>query len=405
MSKIHCRLVLQGVAIDSKGRVTPCCIWQHKGPPDQWGNVDRDTSVGDITRENIFQIYHGEKWKQVRKWFATKDTLPTPCEICSNQQADNMVSFRELSFDIDPVWRKKEEKLFDNIDPTTGEIKGNHIDFLDVRFSNLCNMKCRMCGPTWSSLWAEEEGDETPFQSCYSEDTFNSILELLPNLRTIYFAGGEPLLAKEHYLILEELIRLKEAGIVTNDPILKYNSNCTILKYKNKDLFDLWKHFNHIDYSVSLEHYGERAEYIRHGVDWGTIESNLLSFKDKPNVEVSTVSTVQFYNYPTYHLFHDYMKQDKFSHIKYMSSSYLYNPLWYNPAVVHDDIKSTATANRRNIKKIDDKNSILSIVNSAQEVSKFHSMKKDLEKENLHRDNLRGEDFYKTFPEYAGIFD
>jgi hypothetical protein len=42
---------------------------------------------------------------------------------------------------------------------------------------------------------------------------------------------------------------------------------------------------NGVDIYASIDHYGERAEYIRHGTDWGLVESNFLQAKKTPYYE------------------------------------------------------------------------------------------------------------------------
>ena len=185
MSKIPCRYVLQGLSISPDGFAKPCCVWQNYSN----GEYVVNTATGVITKDSIESIYHSKKWNDVRKYFVNEDKLPPPCTICEKEEKHSANSPRLQSYDHTKEVKDKQMALWDKVDPKTGAIEGNHIDFLDIRFSNLCNMKCRMCGPTWSSLWAEEENYEVPFVSCYSKETFDSILEMLPNIRTIYFAG------------------------------------------------------------------------------------------------------------------------------------------------------------------------------------------------------------------------
>ena len=76
------------------------------------------------------------------------------------------------------------------------------------------------------------------------------------------------LITPEHYVILEEMIRKGRT-----DTILRYNTNASI-SYKQYDIFDLWKHFDRIELSCSID-YGERAEVMRHGTDWARVEEKL----------------------------------------------------------------------------------------------------------------------------------
>ena len=159
----------------------------------------------------------------------------------------------------------------------------------DYRFSNLCNLSCRMCGPIFSSKWEREisenfesesevpEGFEWGF-SKLSQVNYSSDVEELRenalngNVRDIYWVGGEPLLWPEHWSIMEELVtsgRSKEIDV-------RYNTNLTILKNKNLDLVeDLLPNFKSFTIGASQDGYGEVAEYIRTGLDFEEWETNL----------------------------------------------------------------------------------------------------------------------------------
>lgn len=391
-TKIPCRYITHGLSIDPKGDVKPCCVWQ---------GVEAMPGISYISQNNtktINQIYHGNRWSDIRKWFVNNDTLPPMCNVCSNIESTGNKSPRLLSYDLEN--EEIQKQAFENINKKTGQIDKNYIDFIDIRFSNLCNLKCRMCVPECSSLLAEEDGINPSYTSWASSDFLQLIFDILPQVRTIYFAGGEPLLAKEHYQILEELIRIKHFNIN-----ICYNSNGTVLQYKNKDLFELWKDFKNIDFLVSLDHYGERAEYIRHPCDWSKVEKNLLRLKHLKNVSTKIITTIQLYNYCTYNEFHEYMKQSKFAHIKSLGTSLLSYPNFYSIKVLPSKYKIAAKKSISNIINLDKDNSICDFSNYADSDDLWDTLKDKLREEILYRDKLRNEDFCKTFPELKGLLN
>ena len=98
-----------------------------------------------------------------------------------------------------------------------GSIDNFETIYLDFRFSNLCNFKCRSCRPEWSSTWAKEASTNQnhPYQdwdgyiprhNLTEEEFIDKFRNTLKTVKRIYFAGGEPLAAKEHYWILNYLI-------------------------------------------------------------------------------------------------------------------------------------------------------------------------------------------------------
>jgi sulfatase maturation enzyme AslB (radical SAM superfamily) len=91
----------------------------------------------------------------------------------------------------------------------------------------------------------------------------------LDHVEQIYFAGGEPLMMAEHYNILDELERRGRF-----DVRLIYNTNFTHTRLKDRSVFDYWKKFKSVSVGASLDAMGARAEYIRKGTVWATVEQN-----------------------------------------------------------------------------------------------------------------------------------
>ena len=129
-----------------------------------------------------------------------------------------------------------------------------------------------------------------------------AILEHIDEIELCYFAGGEPMLTEEHFLMLEEFIRRGKR------PVLRYNTNASQLKYKKYDILELWKHFDKVEVSCSVDHFGERAEWLRKGTNWGTVENNLLMFRDLEQVEFSMNTVFSMFNYPMIGEFYQYLK-------------------------------------------------------------------------------------------------
>jgi len=110
-------------------------------------------------------------------------------------------------------------------------------------------------------------------------------------LKKIYFSGGEPLLMDEHWQILEALDKEKRY-----DVILSYNSNLGSLSYKNTSVIDYWKKWGEAIWLwPSIDEIGVRAELIRKGTDWSTVETNLKKLKEtgihiRPAITVSAMN-------------------------------------------------------------------------------------------------------------------
>jgi organic radical activating enzyme len=158
----------------------------------------------------------------------------------------------------------------------------HEIHYWDVRFSNICNLKCRSCGSIFSSrwydddvkLWGKELRPRVQFAGRHEEDVWEQMQEHIPNLDQIYFAGGEPLIMEEHNRILKLLIAKGNTKVR-----LIYNTNLTELKYKKENVIELWKHFPNICVAASLDDMKDRAAIIRSGTNWGQVEQNIRDIK------------------------------------------------------------------------------------------------------------------------------
>jgi hypothetical protein len=121
----------------------------------------------------------------------------------------------------------------------------------------------------------------------FETDAWEQLVEHIDYVEQIYFAGGEPLMMEEHYNILEELERRGRF-----DVRLIYNTNFTHVKLKDRYVFDYWKKFKSVAVGASLDAMGSRAEYIRKGTQWDTVERNRQRM-------LETCPDVDFYISPT----------------------------------------------------------------------------------------------------------
>jgi len=246
-SNTSCEKLWNHLHINTNGDIIACC------------SSDHNYSFGNIKNSNIGSCVQSHSANSIRtamlgglKHFA--------CKPCYELEEQNIPSFRK------PL-SKQQFKLAQtsnlSFKPTS----------LDIRLSNICNLKCRMCTGKYSSKIAKEESQM--YNVKYNVLEHNDIKDpkqitnLLSDVNEIYFAGGEPLLMESHYQILDKLILLKKTSTK-----ITYNTNFTTLKFKNKSIFDYWKHFSNIKIGASLDAMSNHIEYIRNGTIWETIVSN-----------------------------------------------------------------------------------------------------------------------------------
>lgn len=173
----------------------------------------------------------------------------------------------------------------------SGEVEEPKFYHLDVRFSNVCNFRCRSCGP-WSS---------SRFGSLLRiRDVVAQLTPYLKTLEVIYFAGGEPLLMKEHYQILEWLIENH-----CTDVQLNYTTNFSVTRFQKWDVFELWKKFKNVTVVASVDAVGARGSYVRPGFSWhDALERRREMKRLCPHVDFyvnSTVSALNAFHLPELH--------------------------------------------------------------------------------------------------------
>lgn len=267
--------------VGTDGNVLPCCV------------ADQNYPIGNINEYPVDDILQSEQFNQIRKNMLNR----TRCKECSHcyVREDNNLDSPRISYN--KKYKDIIEKTKFNKDGSLSEVIPI---YLDIRLSNVCNLKCRMCSGYFSSSIAQEDAilfnntiaKESALNLQVRSDNIKQILKYIPHVEKIYFAGGEPLLSSEHYQILESLI---EHG--KTDVILQYNSNLTTLSYKKINVIDLWKHFKNLRIGASLDAHGSVAEYFRHGSDWSQILENLSNLKQNvKQLDLRITSAVGFYN-------------------------------------------------------------------------------------------------------------
>jgi len=144
----------------------------------------------------------------------------------------------------------------------------NNYNHMELRASNLCNFACIMCKKEDSSEIAKEVRS-------ISDADWVEVLEIAKNLKTLILTGGEPMLIKRYYELLDYLDKNVRLIIFTNCSV--YNP-----KFVEKMLL-----LNNVKLKLSLDGVEETAEYQRKNTIWSTVRNNAIAFSKLPmEVEV-----------------------------------------------------------------------------------------------------------------------
>jgi sulfatase maturation enzyme AslB (radical SAM superfamily) len=241
--------------------------------------------VGNCHQDTLETIYRGPAMDELRTNMLNEIKSPA-CQRCYEQEQAGFFSGRKSA-------NKHHGHHIKRIED--GEF---HMSYWDIRFSNLCNLSCRSCGHIFSSSWYQDQArlagpdwaerhTALNIAGRTATDMWEQLIPHLDYVEQIYFAGGEPLMMKEHYNILDELERRGRF-----DVRLIYNTNFTQTRLKDRTVFDYWKRFKSVAVGASLDDQHDRAEYIRNGTRWLEVLANRAEM-------IETCPGVDFYISPT----------------------------------------------------------------------------------------------------------
>jgi radical SAM protein with 4Fe4S-binding SPASM domain len=307
------------------GRAYPCCLGNGKYP------------VGNFKQKSMREIWNDTDMREMRTNMLNEKSC-RQCSDCYEQESAGFASMRNNS-------NKNFGQHIGLINQTLpdGSLPDMKLHYWDVRFSNICNLKCRSCGSIFSSrwydddvkLWGKELRPRVQFAGRHEEDVWGQMQEHIPYLDQIYFAGGEPLIMEEHNRILRLLIEKGNTRVR-----LIYNTNLTELKFKKQSVLDLWKHFPTVCVAASLDDMGDRASIIRSGTDWAQVEQNIRDLKREcPHIDFMISPTLSAMNIWKFVEFHRYMIEQDFIQPKDFNLNILQGPRAYRIDILPHDIK------------------------------------------------------------------
>ena len=334
MSNTFCPLLFQHLATHPHGGVTHCCVADHRNALSSSRDGDR---FYNLNRDTVHDTMNSESYKKARLEVLDGEK-PKACLRCYEEEDKGMNSKR-----IEEI-RNYPEYTIDvarEVTDSTGYMKDVQLEFVELRLGNTCNVACRTCNPASSSKWRNDydalqkattfqltdyntmEGFRWPEREGFWED----LLQHCDRVKTFYINGGEPTLIKEHFRFLERLVELGKTDIK-----LWYNINMTNM---NDKVIDLWKKFDHVKISCSIDDLGDRNHYIRYPTKWNDVEKNFLRLKSE-GFEMDITQTVSWMNYSTLGDFYTAFNK---KYGIFVHHNYVYDPDILSPAVLPKEMR------------------------------------------------------------------
>jgi hypothetical protein len=404
---------------------------------------------------------HNTQYKKLQRKKMLEGERPSECEYCWNVE-DNSTEFSDRIYKSSEPWSRPFLKQIQDL----GWRADFNPKYVEVAFSNACNFKCSYCGPSFSSSWVQEIKKYGPYPT---EDNFNDLgwlekegkmpinhkehnpyveafwkwwPDLYRDLHTFRITGGEPLLAKDTWKILDYIItnpdpnKKLKLGINSNLGVPDNLVDNLIEKLKIIEENNLVKE---VIIYTSVDTAGSHADYIRNGLDYdkfcGNVNKILGNTTKVAFVIMSTFNLLSIPRYKEMLGFVYNMKKEYNSDLRYwnpaimVDSSYLRYPL-------HQAVNLLPKEWAKKVEDIADFAEGLRAVNRTSDEEKYlprHTGFTDIEISKIKRiadwmrgdhdeerikksridfynfmkahDERRGTDFKKTFPELSQFYE
>tara|TARA_A100001037_G_scaffold229801_1_gene207937 strand:+ start:1710 stop:2852 length:1143 start_codon:yes stop_codon:yes gene_type:complete len=226
------------------------------------------TRLGNINKTSIHDILVGDKLTNIRKNMLD-NKADKNCTWCVHRTIED----DNFSYLRDHYNSRLIDEDIDYLDTNNFDLR-----FIDLHWSNICNLRCVMCWPQQSSLIAK---DQKVITASVDKKNIHTIIDMIKqnqkNLKEIYLSGGEPFYIPYNTLLLDQLEN-------TNIP-LRINTN--MHWKKNNKLFKiLTKKFKNVQLTMSVDALGDKFDYIRNGANWNRFISNLQYVRDNTDFEI-----------------------------------------------------------------------------------------------------------------------
>jgi len=229
--------------------------------------------VHDNTELDLEKRWRSKYYRDLRQQFLDGKE-PEICTKCFSTEkhggTSDRIRFNRIYSDI----------LEPNIE--TGNQYDSPID-LDLRPGNLCNLKCRMCGPVSSSQIQKEtqnnievqeifgKGDIIETEGVFDGKNLEFLLRNADKGRRIKFLGGEPTIMPE----VDDMLSLMISNEQTDIP-LHFTTNVT----NNTEKFiSKISQFKNVAFNYSVDGTGKVVEYIRHPVSFDKLNDNIAVYQ------------------------------------------------------------------------------------------------------------------------------
>lgn len=382
---------------------------------------------------NLEEDFHNTKQKMRQRKTMLEGGRPVECFYCWNVEDSGSISPRIA---LTPIYTEMQPDIIE----TTARMQWDepvYPKYLEMSFSNKCQMKCSYCSTQNSSSLHEEikkfgeyplihpennsqyvsHGRENlwPENSEMYDKFWKWIREAVMHLRVIRITGGEPLLS-EHTFKLAKFIRNHPNG---ENIAFHVNSNLSVSTRRIDRIIKTMFEMKSPKIYASVDTLGEQAEWIRHGLNWKTFEINLVQILNA-HIPVGLMVTFNLLSIPKFKEFLEYVLELKRLGDVKLDTPYMTNPKHLSALILDDNMMNMLKDAEKFMEQNTDDGDNLKF--NSGELQKFKTVVKWVEKNrfveedlNTHRkdfklfvdehDKRRNVSWHDAFPELQYFYD
>ena len=381
-NETYCVNAFHGLTVRTNGCVTTCCMAER-----YLAKSVKDESLATLFNDDFFKNIRSDLSQGIKS---------SNCNKCWDEESSG----------------RKSKRLRDNEILNFKEDAG--LKILDLNLGNLCNIKCRTCGPWNSSKWVDESyytSEQSTdldqhrekykqFRTAFDDESFfwESVNEVLPSIVQIDCYGGEPFLSKKQWSLIKTAV---EQDFAKNIKV-HYNTNGTIWVDEQVELLS---NMRIADIAISIDGIGNRFEYMRHMASWEIVDANIkkaIEWANKnSNVTLTLCYTISPLNIWYIPEILDYGKELGIN----VYLNLVHFPDYYNIQNIPESVKSIIEQHLLNYPSDTDSNkfwidSIIGFMKQKQHNPEV--WKEFVLRTNIH-DKYRQESYKETFPEFYKI--
>jgi MoaA/NifB/PqqE/SkfB family radical SAM enzyme len=243
--------------------------------------------------------------KEVRSRMAAGEKLPH-CSRCFEDEALGRMSYRLRSNDLWLGDRSGAAALKQMIEQSADGVASLDPSYFDLRLGNICNLKCTICKPLYSSQIERDPAHapwitDAPYTRLANrfgtaDEWFDAealpdeIMEMSGNLAMIQLAGGEPTINRTQIAFLKKLCAAGRAPVIDLTVV-------TNLIAVQPDVFATLAQFKSLFVIVSVDGYGETYEYVRYPGKWPALVRNIGRLRQlRPDIRIRIDAVLQAIN-------------------------------------------------------------------------------------------------------------